>query len=98
MKIDLKSQTRLCEEGFENSNHKFLNMLANGLEQRVKTLVPEIESAVFGKTVQGNNINLMLTGEIVPKTEEEYNDIKNKVHNLIETLKNPTNLFAILKE
>lgn len=98
MKVDLKSQTKLCEDGFENSNHRFLNMLANGLEQKVKTIVPEINSAIIGKTVQGSKINLVYTGEVVPKTEEEYDDIKNKIHNLINTLQNPTNLLRILKE
>ena len=90
------NQTKLLADKFEISNHTFLNQLTSGLQERVAMAVPDLEILPMGKQDSRGDISLTIMGQITLEDEAELEDAENKVRQLMDSLKNPTNLLSLL--
>ena len=92
----VSNQTKLLADKFEISNHTFLNQLTSGLQERVAMAVPDLEILPMGKQDSRGDISLTIMGQITLEDEAELEDAENKVRQLMDSLKNPTNLLSLL--
>jgi hypothetical protein len=81
---------------FEISNHTFLNQLTTGLQGRVGETVPGLSIAPIGKKAGKGDISLTLIGQVTLEDETKVESADEKVRQLMDSLKNPSNLLSLL--
>ena len=82
--------------GFEVSNHTFLNQLIGGLQQRVSQTAPGLTISPVDKKSSKGMIELTLIGQVVLEDAESVEDAAEKTRQLLDSLKNPSNLLSLL--
>jgi hypothetical protein len=92
----VSDQVKLLKSGFEISNHTFVNQITDGLQECVETAVPGLKVSPMGKRASGHDISLTIMGQITLEDEAALEDAENKVRQLMDSLKNPTNLLSLL--
>jgi hypothetical protein len=95
--VKVSSQTKAIGGQFEISNHTLLNQLTTGLQERVSEIVPELNIVPLGKKSSKGNISLTLMGQVVLEDETKVEDTGEKVRQLLDSLKNPSNLLSLLE-
>jgi len=94
--VRVSDQAKMVGNHFEISNHTFLNQLTTGLQERVDVAVPGLKVIPIGKKASVGNISLSLTGQITLGDETKVAEADEKVRQLMDSLKNPSNLLSLL--
>lgn len=89
-------QTKVIENQFDVSNHTFLNQLSTGMQQRVGEVVPGLQISPIGKKASKGDISFSLVGQVTLEDETKVEDAEGKVRQLMDSLKNPSNLLTLL--
>ncbi len=84
--------------GFKVSNHRLLNMIANGLTKLIDKKVPGLKLKYGGKSINDNTVSAVLTGEIIFSNKDEFDNASDKIRSTMQQLQNQSNLITILKE
>jgi hypothetical protein len=84
------------KDGFDTSNHSFLNTISNGLIGKIADISPELELVPSGKSVSGPKINLTLSGQIIVNNTDELHDIDTKVRQFMDSIRNPANFIPLI--
>ena len=90
------SQVKQIGNNFEISNHTFVNQITSGLQERVAQTVPDLKVIPTGKKASKGNISLTLIGQITLEDAESVESADEKVRQLMDSLKNPSNLLSLL--
>ncbi len=85
------------QNGFDVSNHKFMNQLATGLQSRVEETVPDLTMVPTGKTASKGIVSFTLVGQVTLSDADAKDSVNDKVRQLMDTLKNPSNLLSLLQ-
>ena len=85
------------DSGFDVSNHTFVNQIMNGLQQEITETVPDLIITPMGKEASKGKISVMLKGQITLANAEDMDNVNEKVHQLMNSLKNPSNLLSLLR-
>lgn len=91
-----RSDVQTIRTGFEISHHTFVNRISDGIKDSLIREVPELEVRVGGKIETGNGVELTIYGNMPTATDNDYTDTKNAVESVINKLKNPAVLLALL--
>lgn len=94
----VSDQLRRISDGFDNSNHTFVTRLLNGLQSRIGETVVKIETAASGKQAVVGRISVNIIGSKISEDAEQLEADKQKIRQMIDTLKNPSALIEILGE
>lgn len=93
----MNDQLNSLNSGFNVSNHRFLNMIANSIAELIAKNVPGLKLQYTGKSVSGNSISAVLIGEVQLVNENDVDRASDKVRTVMQGLKNPTNLIEAIK-
>lgn len=94
MKVSDQLKTVLSH--FEVSNHRFLNMIAAGVQNKLQQNIPDMQLKISGKSQDGTIIKLRITGTKITKDADDFDRVSNNVRHTIDGLKNPSDLLSIL--
>lgn len=94
----MKDKLQSVNDGFEISNHRFLNMVANGISALVQEAVPKFVLKYTGKSSSDNRISAVLIGEKTFATKNDLDDASDKIKSIMRSIKNPSDLISALKE
>lgn len=95
--MKVQDQIKSVENGFDVSNHTFLNQLTDGLQKRIGEIVPDLSIIPTGKKAGKGNISLTLMGQVTLENMEDKDHMDEKVRQLMNSLKNPAYLLALVK-
>lgn len=84
--------------GFDVSNHTFVNQIMNGLQQEITETVPDLTIIPMDKKASKGKISVTLKGQIILEDVADINSVDDKVRQLMNSLKNPSNLLSLLKK
>lgn len=93
-----QSQVQATSDQFRLSNHRFLNSIAKGISAMIAESVPGLKLQYIGKSINGDKISAVLTGEVILEDKDKLDSAVDKVNTTIQGLKNPANLLAAMKE
>lgn len=93
----IKEELQQVNDGFDISNHRFLNMIANGISKLIAKDVPGLKLRYTGKSIKGNVVSAVLIGEIHLNNPDELDRASDKVKTTMQGLKNPTNLIEVIE-
>ncbi len=83
-------------ESFSVSNHKFINSLSDGIIEIISKDVKGLKLRMVDKNESGKTISTSLIGQIVID-ENNKDDIGQRIENIMQRLRNPSNLLSLLK-
>lgn len=86
------------KDGFETSNHTFMNAIVSGLQKRISEVSPDLELVPSGKQVSGNKITLTLSGQIIVSTGDDLDNVDTKVRQFMDSIRNPSNFISLIDE
>ena len=92
----VSNQVKSIGDHFDISNHTFLNQIIGGLQNRMSRISPDLVINPAGKTSSLGKIKLTLTGQVVLENREDIDDTSDKTRQLMDSLKNPSNLLSLL--
>lgn len=95
--MKVSDQTKQVENAFAVSNHTFVNQLAAGLQQKIAEKFPDMIVKSGGKSQDGRNIKLVVSGMKVTKDADELERVNTEVRQMIDDLKNPSDLLSLLE-
>lgn len=87
------NQVERIKNNFEVSNHTLLNSVISGLRGEIKQIHPDLVLQLANKKSVRGEVSLILKGQV---TLDDSEDVKDKVKQLINSLKNPSNLISLL--
>lgn len=91
-------QVEQISEKFDVSNHIFLNMVSNGIQQKTEQLVPDLLLVPINKKMSKGEISMTLVGQVVLDDANDINNVDNKIRQMMDSLKNPSNLLSLLRK
>jgi hypothetical protein len=83
-------------ENFAISNHKFINLLSDGIINIISKDIKGLDLKMVDKSESHRMISTSLIGQIVID-ENNKDDIGQRVENIMQRLQNPSNLLSLLK-
>lgn len=92
----VSDQTKMIGNRFDISNHTFLNQLTTGMQVRVGETVPGLKVTPVGKKASQGEVSLTLMGQVALDDATKVEDAEDKVRQLMDSLKNPSNLLMLL--
>lgn len=84
------------KDGFDTSNHTFLNAISNGLIKEIVNISPDLELVPSGKSVNGSKISLTLSCQVIVSNADELQNIDTKVRQFIDSIRNPANFTSLI--
>ena len=95
--MSVSKNVEMISDNFDVTNHRFMNMIANGVSQLIAQNIPGLQLRHSGKSINGNIMSSVLLGEMIV-SEDELKSVDDKVRNIIQGLKNPANLISVMQE
>ena len=95
--MKVSEQLVSINNGFDISNHTFVNQLMDGLQQEITEIVPNLTVIPMGKEASKGKISVMLKGQIIIEDADSMSSVDDKIRQLMDSLKNPANLLSLLK-
>jgi hypothetical protein len=89
-------EMKQISESFSVSNHKFINSLSDGIIEIISKDVKGLKLRMVDKNESGKTISTSLIGQIVID-ENNKDDIGQRIENIMQRLRNPSNLLSLLK-
>lgn len=84
------------KDGFETSNHSFLNAISTGLINEIVSISPELELIPSNKSVNGSKISLKLSAQVVVNSTDELHDVDAKIRQFMDSIRNPANFISLI--
>jgi hypothetical protein len=81
---------------FEVSNHTFLGQISSGIQGRVGETVSGLKVVPTGKKAARGDISVTLVGQVTLEKSDDVETANEKVRQLMDSLKNPSNLISLL--
>ena len=81
---------------FSIQHHRLLNNLATGLSDSIGNEVPEIKLKLTSKTEKNNEIKMAAIASVTLVDTASKEEIEKKVNQIMDALKNPSNLMKLL--
>lgn len=85
------------KDGFEISNHAFVNAINAGISKKIRE-VSGLELVPSGKQVNGKNITITLSGQVVLGGSEELNQVDTKIRQFMDSIRNPSNFISLIEQ
>lgn len=92
----VSDQVKSIGNNFEISNHTFVNQLIAGLQERVDQTAPGLKVIPTNKKMNQGEISLTLMGQVTLDDASQVEDTETKVRQMMDSLKNPSNLLSLL--
>jgi hypothetical protein len=93
----ISDQFKPVRSGFDLSTHSFFQLVADAVADKIMAGV-NVKLQLQGKVSSKEKITAVLLGQAVPDGDKsQTTDLDDKVRQIIQDLKNPTNLLAALK-
>ena len=73
-----------------------MNQITGALQERVGEVVPGLKILPTGKDAGKRTISLTLMGQVTLEDETKIDEADQKVGQLMDSLKNPSNLLSLL--
>lgn len=89
-------QVKQIGDNFEISNHTFLNQIISGLQERVSETAPGLRISPVGKKNSQGTIELTLVGQVTLEDADSVETATDKTKQLMDSLRNPSNLLSLL--
>lgn len=94
--MKVSEQLKYVNDGFEISNHAFLNQIILGVQRKIQQDVPGLSLKAGEKSEAGTKIKVVLTGSVVTADTDEHERISRNINNIVNDLKNPFDLLALI--
>lgn len=79
------------------SNHRFFNMIADGVIRSLEGKVPGIKLVRTAGSITKNGGTIVVTGQMPVASEEEKEKAETDVRQAIDALKNPADLLSTIR-
>lgn len=96
--MKVSDQLKQVKNGFEVSNHVFVNKLMVGLQKEVSQTIPDLKLQPINKQGGKGLFSVTLTGQIaLDPVSDDPKRTQDKIRQLMDSLKNKSNLLSLLK-
>lgn len=96
--MEIQEQIKSIDNNFEVSNHTFINQLMSGLQARITETVPDLKLRPTGKKASKGQITLTMVGQVtIDPIAGDIDSVDDKIRQLMDSLKNPTNLIEMIR-
>jgi len=79
------------------ANHRFFNMIIQGVIKRMEESVPGLKIEQSAASVTKTGGTQVLMGRITVKDQEEYETVDAKVRQTFDSLRNPADLLSTIQ-
>jgi hypothetical protein len=93
----VSDQIKGIKNAFDIKTHVFMNKLIVGLKEELQKVNPDVVVVPHGKKMSEEAISLVLKSEVICDNEEEAEQTKTKLIDVVKSINSPSDIESLIK-